>query len=163
MNAVGWKSAIYALAQVGDHGAPAMLATGSGVVAGAARRFALRAAPQAADGTVNALRTARASYANAIADGMNGAKDATLARSFARVADDLRTAAARPSIQGVSGPMERARQSALDVSDALRRGLGPASNGGAMPEATHVSVWQLRHQLDEALGGLGTAQVMGRL
>jgi hypothetical protein len=153
MNPLGWKSAIYDL---GRSEMP-MADVADSLLQGV--RGIEPDARLAGDALVDDVGTARQYFAVAVDGGRLGGAPDEVAKDLRLVRLRLQSAEGAGLSNAATGRVTAARLAAEDAIENLRRGIGPDS----ADESTHVALWSLRHNLDEAWNELGTQKVMGGL
>ncbi|MCW2927514.1 MAG: hypothetical protein JWM86_1482 [Thermoleophilia bacterium] len=161
MNPLGFKSAIYQLAKAGDVAAPPMLDVADSMLATVGTKLASGQATTKIDDLVAGLADARTTFASVIDHGASGTRSAAeMAEHFSGLAAKLDGVGTGMSGTAI-GHVSSARSAAAQVSTALQREGITAT--GALPEGSHMGIWQLRDDLDQAWNALGFGKVMGTL
>lgn len=162
MNVLGFKSAIYTLANAGDAAAPAMLETGENLARSVGAKATSGAALDHVEQFVGGVAAVRGQYAGIIDDAARGTETTeSLATRFGTLARQLDGVYALGVSGAPQGHVLAARSAADDVSNALQQAGIRAD--GAVPEATHMRIWDLRFNLDQAMHEIGMGKVLGTL
>lgn len=156
---MSWTSAIYQLA---DAGSPALR------MMGAADDLLLKASAKAVGGGqlddaerfVATVGEARDMFRAAIVTARDGATPDAAAAAFSGLSEKLDVARGLGTGGSAQGPVRSAFAAARDVSDAI---AGGATATGAIPDSTHMKLWDLRNSLDLAWNEIGISRVLGTL
>lgn len=156
MNPLGFRSAIYQLAD--------STALPMGSVTDDLFKVAVDAVDQGTatklQSFVTGLAEARASFAWATESAASGSSNGFVAGHYADVARTLGSIGSL--IDGpAAGHVNTARQAAKSVTEAVESGA--VAMDGAIPEKTHMQLWGLRHDLDQAWNEIGKGHVLGTL